>query len=83
MRTEDTDITPWYKQFWPWFVFSIPAISVVAGISLLIIALKNPVYLVVDEEEYDQIRSELRANPSAYADPGPEIEESTDQDKPE
>ncbi len=69
MPREVTDTSPWYKQFWPWFVFSIPAIAVVAGISLLVIALKNPVYLVVDEDEYQQIKSELRANPAAKDEP--------------
>ena len=78
MQFEDTDTSPWYKQFWPWFVFAIPAISVIAGISLLIIALKNPDYLVVDEQEYQQIKSELRANPGAHPDP-----ETNDAEPPE
>ena len=29
---------PWYKQGWPWFLFGLPAVSVVVGISLYIIA---------------------------------------------
>ncbi len=79
MPPEVTDTSPWYKQFWPWFIFSIPAISVVAGISLLIIALKNPDYLVVDEKEYQQIKSDLRANPSTKDEP--EVDKSAKPSK--
>lgn len=79
MPPEVTDTSPWYKQFWPWFIFSIPAISVIAGISLLIIALKNPDYLVVDEKEYQQIKSDLRANPSTQDEP--EVDKSPEPNK--
>lgn len=36
----NTDIEPWYKQFWPWFVFGLPASVVVAGIAMVYIAFK-------------------------------------------
>jgi hypothetical protein len=29
---------PWYEQFWPLFLFGLPAVSVVVGISLVFIA---------------------------------------------
>lgn len=29
---------PWYKQFWPWFLFGLPAVSVVVGFSLVFIS---------------------------------------------
>ena len=29
---------PWYKQGWPWFLFGLPAVSVLVGISLYVIA---------------------------------------------
>ena len=42
-------IIPWYKQFWPWFVISIPAITVVAGISMVFTAFQNRDAMVVDD----------------------------------
>jgi len=61
---EITDTKPWYKQFWPWFLISIPLLTVIAGIITLIIALKNPDYLVVEPEEYNEIKAGLRAQDS-------------------
>lgn len=43
------DILPWYKQFWPWFLISIPAATVVAGLVTFKIAATNPDTLVVDD----------------------------------
>ena len=37
---------PWYRQFWPWFVISIPASSVVVGTVLLSFALTTKDSLV-------------------------------------
>ena len=42
-------IIPWYKQFWPWFIISLPASAVIAGIVTVIIAFKNADSLVVDD----------------------------------
>lgn len=48
--TEQTPeiIKPWYKQFWPWFLISLLAYSVVQGLTLLTIATKNPPGLISD-----------------------------------
>ncbi|HED16022.1 MAG TPA: nitrogen fixation protein FixH [Gammaproteobacteria bacterium] len=43
-----THTTPWYRQFWPWFLFGLPALSVVAGISTVIIAMQTEDTLVSD-----------------------------------
>lgn len=43
------DVTPWYKQFWPWFIFLLPASVVVAGVITVIIAFKNADSMVVDD----------------------------------
>ncbi len=40
---------PWYKQFWPWFIFLLPASVVVAGVITVIIAFKNADSLVADD----------------------------------
>ena len=50
MKAENSreDTLPWYRQFWPWFIISLPATAVVAGIATVIIAVKNDDSLVVD-----------------------------------
>lgn len=45
----NTNETPWYKQFWPWFIMALPASAVVAGITTVIIANNNAVDLVNDK----------------------------------
>lgn len=49
--TESTSFIPppWYKQFWPWFLISFPAIAVIAGIATIIIAVKSDDGLVNDD----------------------------------
>ena len=40
---------PWYRQFWPWFLFGLPAIAVVASLATVVIAFKHSPALVVDD----------------------------------
>lgn len=50
--TDKTKLKPiprWYKQFWPWFLISFPAIAVVAGIATIILAVKSDDGLVKDD----------------------------------
>jgi hypothetical protein len=56
---------PWYREPWPWVAIGIPAIAVLMGLTTLYLALANPDYLVVDEQQYDVIRSELKAQETA------------------
>ena len=49
MVREDTK--PWYRQFWPWFVFSLPAAAVVAGLATLWIAMQTTDSLVLVPEQ--------------------------------
>lgn len=44
-----TDSKPWYKQFWPWFVISLPATAVVAGLITVVIAVQNKPDIVRDD----------------------------------
>lgn len=43
------DSKPWYKQFWFWFVVSLPIAVVIAGFNMLYIAMSNPPSMVVDD----------------------------------
>lgn len=49
MSTTMSELNPWYKQFWPWFIMALPASAVVAGIITIIIAVNNPDGLVKDD----------------------------------
>ena len=69
-RPEITDTKPWYRQFWPWLLISIPLLTVIAGIITLMIALKHPDQLVVDPGQYNEIQAGLRAQESPPPDPG-------------
>lgn len=44
----NSDTTPWYRQFWPWFVIALPATAVIAGLTTLTIAIKNADDVVAD-----------------------------------
>jgi hypothetical protein len=52
---------PWYRQFWPWFIIALPASAVIASFISLWLAVSNPDHLVVNEDEYQKLRSELKA----------------------
>lgn len=41
--------TPWYRQFWPWFIITPPLTAVVAGIATIFIAAHDPDGLVADD----------------------------------
>ena len=40
---------PWYKQFWPWFVFAIPATSIIYSLTAVYIFSQNQVDLVAED----------------------------------
>ena len=60
---------PWYRQFWPWVLIAIPLAAVIMGGITLWLAISNPDYLVVKEDEYDRIRSELRVQDGPAEEP--------------
>ena len=49
MRPAREDTVPWYRQFWPWFLISLPAAAVVAGIVTINLAIKTDDGLVKDD----------------------------------
>ncbi|AYH45027.1 nitrogen fixation protein FixH [Azoarcus sp. DN11] len=47
--TMQKTIEPWYRQGWPWFLISIPAVAVVMGMTTLWLAVSTWDGLVVDD----------------------------------
>ena len=47
------DTLPWYRQFWPWFLITLPASVVVAGLLTVYIAFRGADDLVVDDYYQD------------------------------
>ena len=62
--TGQQDSKPWYRHFWVWFIIALPAAAVAAGLFTLWLAASNPDSLVISEEEYQQLRSSLKAEPA-------------------
>ena len=46
---QEIENIPWYRQFWPWFLISLPAAAVIAGISTVFIAMSGKDSIVVDD----------------------------------
>ena len=44
----NVDVPPWYRQFWPWFLITLPASVVVAGLYTFFLAIKYSDTLVSD-----------------------------------
>jgi hypothetical protein len=48
-RPAREDTKPWYQQFWPWLLISIPAATAIAGFATIWLASREPVALVADD----------------------------------
>jgi hypothetical protein len=70
-KTPDA-LVPWYRQFWPWFIIALPAAAVIASLFTLYLAVSNPDYLVVDDEEYQRLNSALKARQTDKPEPPPD-----------
>ncbi|GAB5380673.1 MAG: FixH family protein [Aliiglaciecola sp.] len=46
---KQSDSSPWYKQFWPWFLITIPLISIILSVTMLNLALNTEDSLVIDD----------------------------------
>lgn len=55
--------TPWYKQFWPWFLISIPLLSIVLSFTMLHLAANTEDSMVIDDyyKEGKAINMRLKA----------------------
>jgi hypothetical protein len=49
MRPPREDTEPWYKQFWPWFLISLPLSVVIASLVTINIAIESDDGLVSDD----------------------------------
>ncbi len=65
------DTRPWYKEPWPWVIIAIPLLTVIASGFTFYLAVSNPDYLVVDEEEYNAIIEDLRPSLSTGSEQAP------------
>jgi hypothetical protein len=71
-RSSHPDFRPWYREPWPWVLIAIPALTIIACGVTLWLALANPDYLVVDDEEYQAVKAELHAQPQPASEPDAE-----------
>ena len=46
---QDTDTTPWYRQFWCWFLIALPSAAVIASVITVFIAVSDSDTLVSDD----------------------------------
>lgn len=46
---QEYDTTPWYKQFWPWFLIAIPLSSLIVGSQVIRLATDGTNSMVVDD----------------------------------
>jgi len=46
---EQRDTTPWYRQFWPWFILAILGWGVLSASITLSVALKNPPHMMTGD----------------------------------
>ncbi len=65
MLREDTK--PWYRQFWPWFIVSLPAASVIGGLATVWISMQTTDSLVVQSDDGMQIVAERRIDAERFA----------------
>jgi len=61
-------IRPWYKEPWPWILIALPLITIIASFITLYLAISRPDYLVVDDQEMQQVKAGLRAQDLAEKD---------------
>lgn len=46
---QEQDTSPWYKQFWPWFLIAIPLSSLIVGTQVIRLATDGTNSMVVDD----------------------------------
>lgn len=64
-RREDTE--PWYRQFWPWFLISLPASVVIAAMFTINLAIESADGVVSDSYYKDGLAIHMDASSSEMA----------------
>ena len=72
VKPDETDIRPWYREPWPWVIIAIPLLTILASGFTFYLAVTNPDYLVVEEEEYNATDEELRPSLSTGSERSPD-----------
>lgn len=80
MSTPVESSRPWYKEPWPWVAIAIPAAAVIMGFITLYLAITRPDYLVVEDQQYRAIKSELRAQPQSASAPASAVDPESGKD---
>ncbi|UXZ53455.1 FixH family protein [Halomonas sp. 7T] len=47
------NVTPWYKQFWPWFLLGLLFTSIVLSTTFAVVSIKTADGMVVQEDYYE------------------------------
>jgi len=74
-------VLPWYKQFWPWFIIAPPTAAVIGSFISLWLAGSHPDYLVVSDDEYQQIKDDLKALPAEQEKQGTQADPTDSKSK--
>lgn len=67
MRPPREDTKPWYKQFWPWFLISLPLSVVIASMVTINLAVKTNDGLVSDDYYKEGLAIKKDADSAALA----------------
>jgi hypothetical protein len=70
-----TEIRPWYREPWPWFLIILLSTVVVAGFITAWLAFNGADPLIISDREYQAVRAELKASPAPDTPP-----QGSDQD---
>jgi hypothetical protein len=68
MRPPREDTKPWYKQFWPWFLISLPLSVVIASMITINLAITTNDGLVSDDYYKEGLAIKKDADSAAQAD---------------
>jgi hypothetical protein len=66
--TAVVDVRPWFREPWVWVIIAFPAAAVVGCAITIWLAITRPDHLVIEEVEYQKVKSELRATPEQAPD---------------